>query len=179
MAVVRDRQGNPQDAQRLFLSAMTEQNTYAPKSAEAATTAEMYAQFLTRQAQPDEAREAAEHASAIRRALGPIPASADVASRFAVFGLGPRDVTAPQLKYKKEPEYTEEARAAKYQGTVVLNVVIGVDGKAHNMTIAHSLGLGLDQKAVEAVSQWTFIPGTKDGQAVPVAASIEVNFRLL
>jgi periplasmic protein TonB len=88
-------------------------------------------------------------------------------------------VTAPTLKYKKEPEYSEEARKAKFQGTVVLNVVVGVNGKATNITVAHSLGLGLDEKAIEAVKQWTFEPGKKDGKPVPVAASIEVNFRLL
>ncbi len=85
----------------------------------------------------------------------------------------------PKLVNKVEPEYSEEARIAKYQGTVVLQVVIGPDGAAHNIQVKRSLGLGLDQKAAEAVMQWQFSPGMKDGSPVPVAATIEVNFRLL
>jgi TonB family protein len=88
-------------------------------------------------------------------------------------------VTAPQLVYKKEPEYSEEARKAKYQGTVTLYVEVDTTGKAVNIRVLHSLGLGLDEKAIEAVKQWKFRPGMKDGRPVPVAASIEVNFRLL
>ena len=78
-----------------------------------------------------------------------------------------------------EPQYTEEARVAKYQGTVVLAVEIGSDGFARNIHVVRGLGLGLDENAVTAVSQWTFEPGKKDGGPVTVQATIEVNFRLL
>jgi TonB family protein len=88
-------------------------------------------------------------------------------------------VTAPVLLYKKEPEYSEEARKAKYQGTVLLYIEVDPSGKATNIRVQHSLGLGLDEKAVEAVKQWKFKPGYKDGKPVTVAATIEVNFRLL
>ncbi len=88
-------------------------------------------------------------------------------------------VSAPLLVYKKEPEYSEEARKAKYQGTVTLYVEVDPSGKAVNIRVLHSLGLGLDEKAMEAVKQWKFKPGMKDGKPVTVAASIEVNFRLL
>ena len=88
-------------------------------------------------------------------------------------------VSAPVLVYKKEPEYSEEARKAKYQGTVTLYVVVDPSGKATDIRVLHSLGLGLDEKAIEAVKQWKFRPGMKDGKPVAVAASIEVNFRLL
>ncbi len=88
-------------------------------------------------------------------------------------------VSAPSLIYKKEPEYSEEARKAKYQGTVTLYVEVDPSGKAVNIRVLHSLGLGLDEKAMEAVRQWKFKPGMKDGKPVTVAASIEVNFRLL
>ena len=60
-----------------------------------------------------------------------------------------------------------------------VGVVIGPDGLAHNIQVAKGLGLGLDQKAADAVQQWLFSPGMKDGSPVPVAATIEVNFRLL
>ena len=95
-----------------------------------------------------------------------------------VFRVG-GGVTAPSLLSKVEPEYSEEARRAKYQGTVVLYVEVYPDGKAHNLKVLRSLGLGLDEKAIEAVNKWRFRPGYKDGKPVPVQATIEVNFRLL
>ena len=96
-----------------------------------------------------------------------------------IFRAGVGGVTAPSVIYKKEPEYSEEARKAKYQGTVTLYVEILPDGKAHNIRVLRSLGLGLDDNAIAAVSQWKFKAGTRDGKPVIVAASIEVNFRLL
>jgi TonB family protein len=87
--------------------------------------------------------------------------------------------TAPVVLYKKEPEYSEEARKAKYQGTVVLYIEVDPSGRAVNPRVLRSLGLGLDEKAMEAVKQWKFKPGYRDGKPVTVAAQIEVNFRLL
>lgn len=87
-------------------------------------------------------------------------------------------VSAPRLIYQTDPEFSEEARKAKYQGTVVLNVVIGPDGRVHDIRIARSLGMGLDEKAIEAVKVWRFEPGRKDNTPVPVQVAIEVNFRL-
>ncbi len=88
-------------------------------------------------------------------------------------------VSAPQLLLKVEPEYSEEARKAKYQGTVVLAVVVDENGRARDLRIVRPLGLGLDEKAIEAVQKWKFRPGQLNGKAVAVAATIEVNFRLL
>ncbi|HZT32024.1 MAG TPA: energy transducer TonB [Bryobacteraceae bacterium] len=95
-----------------------------------------------------------------------------------VFRVG-GGVTAPVLLFKVEPEYSEEARKAKYQGTVVLYVEVDPNGKPRNLRVVRSLGLGLDEKAIEAVNKWRFRPGYKDGHPVTVAATIEVNFRLL
>ncbi len=92
-------------------------------------------------------------------------------------GIG--GVTAPSLLFKVEPEYSDEARKAKYQGTVMLYVEVDASGRATNIRVQRSLGLGLDEKAMEAVKKWKFLPGKKDGKPVPVAATIEVNFRLL
>jgi TonB family protein len=88
-------------------------------------------------------------------------------------------VTAPKLLRKIEPEFSEEARAAHHSGTVTLYVQINPEGKAVNMRVLHSLGMGLDEKALEAVRKWTFQPGMKDGRPVTVEAQIEVNFRFL
>jgi len=95
------------------------------------------------------------------------------------FASGIGGVSAPVLIHKVEPEYTEEARAAKYQGTVILYVEIDPNGNAKNIEVKESLGLGLDEKAIEAVKQWKFKPGQKDGNPVTVFATIEVIFRQL
>ncbi len=88
-------------------------------------------------------------------------------------------VSPPSILFKVEPEYSEEARKAKFQGTVLLYVVVDEKGNPRDIKILRPLGLGLDQKAVEAVEKWKFNPGKKDGKPVPVQAQIEVNFRLL
>jgi len=87
-------------------------------------------------------------------------------------------VSAPRVVFDPDPEYSEEARRAKYQGTVVLWVVIAPDGRARDVRVARALGMGLDEKAVEAVRKWRFQPAMKDGQPVAVQVNIEVNFRL-
>lgn len=88
-------------------------------------------------------------------------------------------VSPPTVLFKVEPEYSEEARKAKFQGTVVLFVVVDEHGNPRDLKVVRPLGLGLDQKAIEAVEKWKFSPGKKDGKPVPVQATIEVNFRLL
>jgi TonB family protein len=98
------------------------------------------------------------------------------------FGGGPfrpgAGVTAPRAIYEPEPEYSEEARKIKQQGMVVLSVVVDQQGRPRNIHIARSLGLGLDEKAIEAVKKWKFTPGTKDGIPVAVQVNVEVSFRL-
>jgi len=88
-------------------------------------------------------------------------------------------VSAPVPVYRPEPEYSEEARKAKWQGAVLLSIVVDENGVPQDIKVVRSIGLGLDQKAIEAVQKWRFKPGVKDGKAVPVFANIEVNFRLL
>jgi TonB family protein len=91
----------------------------------------------------------------------------------------PSDATRPVLLLVKEPEYSEAARKAKHQGTVVLHVEVDESGQATNLKVLRSLGLGLDEKALEAVQQWKFQPGMKDGKPVAVQAQVVVDFRLL
>ena len=88
-------------------------------------------------------------------------------------------VSAPVAIVNPEPEYSEEARTAKWQGAVLLSLVVDENGVPQDIKVVKSLGLGLDQKAIEAVQKWRFKPGLKDGKPVPVSANIEVNFRLL
>lgn len=94
-----------------------------------------------------------------------------------VFRVG-GGVSAPKVLYQPDPEYSEEARKAKYQGVCVLSLVVGPDGKPRDVKVARSLGLGLDEKAIEAVNQWKFEPAEKDGKPVAALISVEVTFRL-
>ena len=87
-------------------------------------------------------------------------------------------VSAPSIIRKQEPEYTPRARAAKIQGTVLLEVVILPDGTPDNMKILHSVDPDLDAKAIECTRSWRFRPALKDGKPVPVRIMIEVNFHL-
>ena len=89
-----------------------------------------------------------------------------------------REVTPPRCIRKVEPEYSEEARKACAQGTVVLSMVVDSGGAACNIRVVRSLGAGLDEKAIHSVRLWRFEPGTKDGQAVATPAKVEVNFRI-
>ena len=88
-------------------------------------------------------------------------------------------VTQPVLIYKIEPEYSDEARKAKLQGDVFLRIEVDSRGAARNIVVSHGLGLGLDERAIEAVSHWKFRPGYSNGKAVPAPALIQVTFRLL
>jgi TonB family protein len=81
--------------------------------------------------------------------------------------------------YKVHPEFSDEARKAKCLGTVLLTIEIGEDGKALAFHVLRGLGLGVDEKAVEAVSRWKFKPALRDGRPVRAAVTIEVHFRLL
>jgi TonB family protein len=94
-----------------------------------------------------------------------------------VFRVG-GGVSAPRPVFTPDPEYSEEARKAKYQGTCVLWLVVGPDGKPRDIKVARTLGLGLDEKAIEAVKQWKFEPAMKDGKPVAVQINVEVSFRL-
>jgi len=94
-----------------------------------------------------------------------------------VFRVG-GGVSAPRALETPDPEYSEEARKAKYQGTVVLWLVVGPDGRPRDIRVSRPLGMGLDEKAVQAVRNWKFEPAMKDGKPVAVQINVEVNFRL-
>jgi protein TonB len=88
-------------------------------------------------------------------------------------------LTEPTLLWKTEPEYSDEARKAKVQGSVIMRVEIDARGQVQNISVAQGLGLGLDDRAIAAVRKWKFRPGTRNGKPVPTNALIQVTFRLL
>lgn len=94
-----------------------------------------------------------------------------------IYKIGP-GIVPPKLLFKTEPQYTDEARDAQIEGTVVLSIVVGTDQAAHDIQVVKSLDAGLDANAVTAIKTWQFQPGTKDGKPVAVRANVQVNFRL-
>jgi protein TonB len=87
--------------------------------------------------------------------------------------------TQPALVWKTEPVYSDEARKAKLQGVVVLQIEVDARGQARNIRVIQSLGLGLDDRAMEAVRMWKFRPATRNGKPVASPAQVQVTFRLL
>ena len=87
-------------------------------------------------------------------------------------------VSPPRVIYQVDPEFSEEARKAKYQGTCTLMLVVDTAGRPSRIRVASSLGMGLDEKAIEAVKQWRFEPSMKDGHPVNVEIAVEVEFHL-
>ncbi len=87
-------------------------------------------------------------------------------------------VSPPRQIYAPEPEFSEEARKAKYQGVCTLGLIVGADGRPSNIRVLSSLGMGLDEKAIEAVKNWRFEPAMKDGHPVRVEIAVEVDFHL-
>jgi TonB family protein len=87
-------------------------------------------------------------------------------------------VSAPQLVFAPDPEFSDEARRAKYQGVCVVSLIVDAQGSPQRVQVVRHLGMGLDEKAVEAVRQYKFKPATLQGKPVPVEVNIEVNFRI-
>jgi len=149
-----------------------------PNSPEAALTMETYAKLLNSQGRDGEADAQLAQAKPIRQALID-RISPHLTSPYAEPAHVGKGVSAPMLTNKQEPGYSADALTAKLQGSVVLAFTVGADGSVHDIQLVKSLGFGLDEKAAEAVLQWQFQPGKRDGVPVPVKATVEVNFRLL
>jgi TonB family protein len=87
-------------------------------------------------------------------------------------------VTSPVVIHKVDPEFSVEARKAKFMGLVLVNLVVDTKGKPQNVHVLRGVGMGLDENAVKAVRAYKFRPATEDGKPVPVALNVEVNFRI-
>jgi len=98
------------------------------------------------------------------------------------YGGGPRriggGVSAPQLIFSVEPEFSEEARKAKVAGNVLVNLWVGTDGKPSHVHVIRGVGMGLDEKAKDAVMQYKFKPAMENGKPVLVELNVEVNFQI-
>jgi len=89
-----------------------------------------------------------------------------------------RNVTMPHAIFMPDPEYSEQARKKKINGTVVISLTVTVDGTTRDIKVVKGVGYGLDEKAVAAVSRWKFSPALKDGQPIEKEITAEVAFHL-
>jgi TonB family protein len=88
-------------------------------------------------------------------------------------------ISTPVVTYQPEAEFSDEARRAKYQGIVIVSIIVDAQGHPQNARVVRALGMGLDEKALEAVMKYKFKPAMKDGRTpVPVSLNVEINFRL-
>jgi protein TonB len=87
-------------------------------------------------------------------------------------------VSSPELIYKVDPEFSEEARKAKFMGIVLVNLIVDQNGNPVNVHVLRGVGMGLDDKAVEAVKQYKFKPAREGGKPVAVELNVEVNFQI-
>ncbi len=95
-----------------------------------------------------------------------------------LFQVGGR-ISAPTPIYSPDPEFSDEARRAKYQGVCVVSLIVDAQGNPQNVRVVRALGMGLDEKAIETVQKWKFKPAMKDGRTpVPVMITVEVDFHL-
>lgn len=88
-----------------------------------------------------------------------------------------KDIRRPMAQYTPEPEMSAEARKARYQGTVVVRVVIDKNGLVSRISVERVLGMGLDAQAVSTVRNWRFQPATREGEPVAVEMNIETTFQ--
>lgn len=95
-----------------------------------------------------------------------------------IFPAGRGGVTVPQVIFNPEPSFSDEARKSKAQGIVLLLLVVGKDGHPYDIRVGQSLGMGLDEKAIEAVNRWRFRPGTLNGRPVATQIAVQVDFHL-
>ena len=87
-------------------------------------------------------------------------------------------VSAPQLIFQVEPEFSEEARKAKVAGNVLVTLIVDTSGHPQRVRVLRGIGMGLDEKAIEAVKQYRFKPAMEGGKPVPVEVNVDVNFQI-
>jgi protein TonB len=87
-------------------------------------------------------------------------------------------VSAPVALYTPDPEFSEEARKAKVAGNVLVTLIVDASGRPQNVHVLRGIGMGLDEKAVEAVRLYKFKPAMENGHPVPVQMNVEVNFQI-
>jgi TonB family protein len=104
-----------------------------------------------------------------------VPAGNSTISPLRRIGGG---VTPPKVLHTVDPQFSEQARKAKFNGIVLINLIVDTNGMPQNVHILRGVGMGLDEKAVEAVKQYVFQPAMEGGKPVPVQLNVEVNYQI-
>ena len=115
--------------------------------------------------------------AAAQQVAPPTDATAPTQANEPIYKIG-GNISAPQIKHRVIAQYTDEARRAKYEGVCLVSLIVDAQGNPQNPRVVRPLGMGLDEKALEAVRKYKFKPAMKGNTPVPVMITIEVNFRL-
>jgi TonB family protein len=116
--------------------------------------------------------------AAAQQVAPPTDATAPTQANEPIYKIGDH-ISAPEIKHRVTAQFTNEARRAKYQGVCMIGLIVDAQGKPQSVHVVRALGMGLDEKAMEAVRQYRFKPALLDRKTpVPVAITIEVDFRL-
>jgi TonB family protein len=177
LGLLYERQDRLAEAKPLYQQALSiREKELAPDDLVVASSLEHYARLLGEMEETSQAHAMQARAQAIRaKHMQAMSSEAPAGEVFRAADCG----QPPQLIHRVNPEYTEEGRLFHREGVVQLRVEIRPDGRPHNLRLERSIGLGLDEKAAEAVQQWRFRPAIKGGRPVIVEASVTVHFRLL
>jgi TonB family protein len=180
LAVLYENQARSDKAELYYKTALEiREKVLGPDHPDTIVTLEHYARLLYKLNRGAEAQPMSDRAQAARRRLIDAAYSASGSTADGEIYRSTDAVVPPKLSSRSEPDYTEEARIARQEGAVVVQADISPDGRAGNVRLIRSLGLGLDEKAVEAVRQWEFEEARKGKQKVAFRAVLEIQFRVL
>ena len=175
LAVLYENQVQYAKAESYYRTALEiREEGLGPDHPETILSLEHFARFLHKLSRSDEAGPLEQRARAYRIAQSEAQPAVDIGPLASGEGVRP-----PLLLERTEPEYTDEARIANHEGAALLRADIDADGRAQNIRIVRPLGLGLDEKAAEAVRQWRFRPARQGGRAVPYQVRLVIAFRLM
>jgi TonB family protein len=178
LAVLFENQARYPKAEVYYRTALgIREKLLGPEDVATLETREHFARLLTKMSKTAEAAEQIKLAAAARTPrLEQLTGERVDIGEVVRGGLG---VEAPLIDTRVEPGYTDEARIGRHEGAVELEVEIDADGHPRNLRVVRSLGLGLDEKAIEAVRLWRFKPARRDNKKVAFRALLEIEFRLL
>ncbi len=176
LAVLYENQVRYAKAESYYRTALTiREQTLGSDHVDTIISLEHFSRLLHKLSRPDDAAPLEERSRVFRRArINPVSEAGTVGTLASGESVQP-----PVLLERSQPEYTDEARIANHEGSVLLAVDVDTNGRARNITLLRHLGLGLDERAVEAVGQWRFRPARLRGEKVATQVRLEIAFRLM
>lgn len=175
LAVLYENQVLYAKAESYYRTALAiREKSLGPQHADTILTLEHFARLLHKLSRQDEAvayeQRARDYRTARSQSAGTVELELMAASEVD---------QPPILLERTEPDYTDEARIANHEGSVLLQTDVDIEGNAQNIVVMRHLGLGLDEQAIHAVRQWRFRPARRGGQRVACRVRLEIAFRLI